>query len=153
MTAPFIPQHVERNGAISIPGPLEQVFPLFTALGEKHWAQGWDPTFCYPVDGQPEVGAVFLTSHADEPATVWVMTQYAPDSGEISYARFTTDVAAGTVTVCCTAVAPNATTVQVMYRMTALSATGNDYLTTFAPDHDPHWLHAWETAIRLYLQG
>ena len=151
MMLPFTPMHVDSDGTFHLPVAVEQAFPLFTPLGEKHWAEGWNPQFCYPTTGLPEVGAVFLTPHAGEPATVWVMAHYAPALGQISYARTTPQIAAGTVTVQCAAATANTTVVQVAYRMTALSEAGNAFLTTFAHAHDQHWISAWKEAILQYL--
>lgn len=151
MSLPFVPTHVHSSGDFRLPASLEQVFPLFTPLGEKHWAQGWDPHIYYPVSGLPEIGSVFLTMHADEPATIWVMTQYAPEIGQISYARTTPQIVAGMVTVQCAAEAPSTTYVRVAYRMTALSEAGNAFLSFFAQSHGPRWISSWESAIRHYL--
>jgi hypothetical protein len=143
--------HVERSGTFRLAASCEQVFPLFTPLGEKQWAHGWAPQFCYPAAGQPEVGGVFLTEHVGQATTTWVITQYDPAAGYVAYARITPDLAAGTVTVWCEATSPQMTLVHVIYRMTALSEAGNDYVATFSPDHDPNWLASWESAITHYL--
>lgn len=151
MTQPFLPVHTEHQGEFHVAAALEQVLSLFTPLGETQWAHGWDPEFCYPASGLPAVGAVFLTTHADEPTTIWVMSHYAPETGQISYARITPHLAAGTVTIQCTATTPGTTTVHVAYHMTALSEAGNVWLTTFAQAHDQHWALTWEAAIQHYL--
>lgn len=145
--------HAERSGEITLPAPLEQVFPLFTPQGEKHWAHGWNPQFRYPASGEPEVGSVFLTTHGDDTQTVWVMTHYAPEAGQIAYARVTEQLAAGMVVVQCTATSSQATTVRVTYQMTALSEAGNELVATYAQEHDPDWLGSWETAILHYLHS
>src|SRR5690348_12788487 len=62
--------------------PLGRVFPLFTALGERAWAEGWQPQL---LSGQEERGSVFRTVHGDR-ETTWIVVEYRPAEGRVSYA-------------------------------------------------------------------
>jgi hypothetical protein len=150
MTTPLL--HAERSGEFTLPLGLDHTVALFTPLGEQHWVPGWHPQFCYPPSGLPEEGAVFLTSHGDETPTIWVMTDYMPAEGRLSYTRTTPFISAGIVSVQCTANTPHQTTVHVIYRMTALAEAGNATVVGFAQAHQPNWIATWEMAIRQYLR-
>jgi hypothetical protein len=66
----FVAQHITQSHTIHLPAHLYRVFPLFEPLGEKLWAEGWDPTMLYPSTGEVAVGTIFTTHHADEPTRV-----------------------------------------------------------------------------------
>jgi hypothetical protein len=53
---------VHRATEITVGLPPEQALALFTAEGERRWAEGWDPQ--YPEPGRREgTGAAFTTGH------------------------------------------------------------------------------------------
>src|SRR5512135_1664224 len=49
----FAAATVTRTGHLTFDAPVEKVFPLFTPLGERNWAPGWNPEILYPADGTP----------------------------------------------------------------------------------------------------
>jgi len=51
----FIAQQVTRSHTIHLPATPHEVFPLFSPLGEKHWAQGWEPEMLFPSSGVAQV--------------------------------------------------------------------------------------------------
>lgn len=140
--------HVRLTGRIDVPLPPDQAFPLFTPLGERAWADGWDPRFPdAPTSDAPSddsaPGTVFETSAHGE-RTVWVVVErHAPTS--ITYARVTPDDRAGTVTVELDE-ADGHSRVTVTYDLTALRPEAEPELAKFAA-HYPSYLRSWETAI------
>src|SRR5437879_3949028 len=117
-TANSAPSHVSRTATIHLAAPMDRVFPLFTVPGEKHWAEGWNPQMIYPASGQPEMGAVFTTQHPGEGLMTWIITQYEPASGQISYARFAPEGHAGLISVQCQASADGHTAATITYTLT-----------------------------------
>jgi hypothetical protein len=95
--------------------PLARVFPLFTALGEKAWAPGWEPEL---LSGREERGSVFRTVH-DGQETTWIVVDYRPADGRASYARLAQGSNMGLVDVQCTPAAKGGTDVSVRYTLTA----------------------------------
>src|SRR6185437_14633732 len=77
--------------------PLARVFPLFTALGEKAWARGWEPQL---LSGREERGSAFRTLH-DGRETTWIVVDYLPSAGRVSYARLVQGSNIGLVDVQC----------------------------------------------------
>jgi hypothetical protein len=84
----FTAKYERVSHTISIPPPSLECIALITAEGEQHWAPYWKPTFLDPVDGSPEKGMVFLTSHGNED-TYWAMVDYDPAGGYLRYSRLT----------------------------------------------------------------
>ncbi|MHA7987416.1 hypothetical protein ACX9R5_16590 [Rathayibacter sp. CAU 1779] len=146
-------------GSIRVPLAIADAFPLFTPEGEREWAHGWDPHFPDGHDeSEPdaqqrddtEPGTVFETD-AHGWRTTWVVT--ARDRPvHISYARFTAEDRAGTVTVRLaqpadgSGASAESTDVEVTYVLTALGPSAEAELRRFA-DGFAEYLRSWEHAI------
>jgi hypothetical protein len=130
--------------------PLARVFPLFTAEGERAWARGWDPRL---LSGAEERGSVFSTrSHDDRPVT-WVVTDYRPAEGRVSYARLVRDSNIGLVDVTCTEQPGGGTDVSVRYTLTALSQAGQAVVAEFMEArHYAQMIEEWRLATSKALQ-
>jgi hypothetical protein len=131
--------------------PRARVFSLFTAEGERAWARGWDPRI---LSGAEERGSVFSTrSHDDRPVT-WVVTDYRPAEGRVSYARLVQDSNIGLVDVLCTEQPGSGTEVSVRYTLTALSEAGQAFVTEFLEaGHYAQMIEEWRLATSKALQA
>jgi len=124
--------------------PVAKVFPLFTALGERAWAEGWEPEL---LSGEEERGSVFRTRHGDR-ETTWVVVDYRPAEGRVSYARLAQRSNMGLVDVRCTATAGGGTDVSVRYTLTGLNPQGRASVTSFLdPAHYANMIEEWRQAI------
>lgn len=120
---------------------------LFTAEGERRWAEGWDPQ--YPAaDRREGPGAVFTTGHGGH-QTTWIMVDHGPE--RIRYARVTDGMTAGTVAVEVVGSGERSTRVRVTYDLTALSSAGESWLDAFDADYDTA-IGGWSTEIAVGLQ-
>jgi hypothetical protein len=136
-----------RSTEISVELPPEEAMALFTAEGERRWADGWDPH--YPEPGRREgPGTVFITEHGGH-QTTWIMVDQRPEG--VRYARVTDATSAGTVAVDVVGTRDGATQVRVTYDLTATTAAGEAWLDAF----DVHYEAAiaeWATEIAAALQ-
>ena len=135
-----------RSASFELDLPLAEARGLFTAEGERLWAEGWDPLFPDP-ERREGAGATFVTAHGPQ-QTVWVMTDAEPD--RVRYARIVANVDAGTVEVRLAEAGPGRTTVTVTYDLTALGAEGAAAIEDFAASYDEtiaHWGHAIDRAL------
>ena len=124
--------------------PITRVFPLFTALGEKTWAEGWEPEL---LSGLEERGSVFRTVHGKR-ETTWVVVDYRPVEGRVSYARLAHGSNMGLVDVQCTPTAGGGTEVSVRYTLTGLDSQGRAFVTVFLdPAHYTAMIEEWRQAI------
>jgi hypothetical protein len=124
--------------------PRSQVFPLFTAQGERAWAPGWNPEI---LSGAEERGSAFRTRHEDGLETVWVVAEYKPLEGRVSYARTALGSNIGLVDVACTESAAGGTDVSVRYTLTPLSEAGRAFVTNFLKTEQyTKMIEEWRTA-------
>lgn len=129
-------------------GPVARVFPLFTALGERSWAQGWDPIL---LSGREERGTAFRTVSGGR-ETTWIVTDYRPAEGRVSYARLAQHLNIGLVDVVCSAVPGGGTEVSVRYTLTGLSPQGQTLVREFLePEHYSRMIEEWRVATSTAL--
>lgn len=123
---------------------VAKVFPLFTALGEKAWADGWEPEL---LSGKEERGSVFRTRHGGR-ETTWIVVDYRPSQGQVSYARLAQGSNMGLVDVRCEAAPGGGTEVSVRYTLTGVDARGQAFVTEFLnPAHYTAMIEEWREAI------
>jgi len=130
--------------------PLARVFPLFTALGERAWAQGWEPEL---LSGREQRGSVFRTVH-DGRETIWIVVDYRPAQGHVSYARLAQGSNIGLVDVQCSAASNGSTEVSVRYTLTGLNAQGEAFVRRFLdPEQYGRMIEEWRESISAALAG
>jgi hypothetical protein len=128
--------------------PVAQVIPLFTALGEKAWADGWEPEL---LSGPEERGSVFRTVHGGR-ETTWIVVDYRPAEGRVSYARLAQGSNMGLVDVQCTASPAGGTEISVRYTLTGLNPQGQAFVGEFLdPQHYSRMIEEWRAATRKAL--
>lgn len=136
---------VNRSGSFALDMDPDDAFPLFTALGEKLWAPGWQP-FILNGDGYQQ-GTVWAT-YAHASTTYWYVATYDTDQRHARYVRVRPEADAGTVDV---RVEPNGsggTTVNVTYQLTGLSTAGNsDLEKSFSESSYSDMMESWRRAI------
>jgi hypothetical protein len=131
-------------GSFHLDAPVARVFPLFTALGEKAWAPGWEPEL---LSGQEERGSVFRTRHGGR-ETTWIVVDYQPALGRVSYARLAQGSNMGLVDVKCSAAAGGGTEISVRYTLTGLNPQGQGFAAEFLdPGHYGRMMEEWRAAI------
>jgi len=119
------------------------VFPLFTAEGERAWAPGWEPQV---LSGAEERGSAFVTSGHGRTVT-WIVTDYRPAEGRVSYARLVHDSNIGLVDVACTKAQHGGTDVSVRYTLTPVSEAGRAWVSEFmAEEHYSRMIEEWRLA-------
>ena len=131
-------------GMFHLNAPVERVFPLFTAEGERAWAPGWQPRI---LSGSRERGSAFMTSTHDGSTVTWIVTDYRPAEGRVSYARLVQDSNIGIVDVVCTTAAGGGTDVSVRYTLTAVSESGKSFVAHFlSAQHYTIMIDEWRVA-------
>ena len=136
--------------------PVEIVFPLFSAEGEKRWAPGWD---YQPLSGTDctQEDFIFLTKSHDHASskedTIWIVKCYDPEAFLVQYYRVEPGVKVGLVTVRCLEVEEGVTDVEVTYHYTALSDRGRTFLEGFTAAHYQEFIAGWKTHLNHYFQS
>jgi hypothetical protein len=128
--------------------PRERVLPLFTARGERDWAPGWDPVILSGGEGR---GSAFETRNHEGRATTWIVVDYRPSDGRVSYARLAQGLNIGLVDVVCTD-ASGGTDVSVTYTLTALQADAEAFVGAFLePQQYARMMDEWRAATAAAL--
>jgi hypothetical protein len=147
-TTTFNPAHQTRNATIRLDAPRDRAFEMFTPLGERAWAQGWDPEFLHPPDGAAGEGSVFIT-RAGGVETIWTTIAHDPPA-RAAYSRVTPGLHAVIVEVRLRPSEDGGTRADVSYAFTALTPAGNDVVAEMV-DGFGGWMEEWETSINRAL--
>jgi hypothetical protein len=148
----FAAKHFSHTQTLTIDGPIDEVFPLFGPLEERHWAYGWDPAILYSDSTLGDsAGTVFLSALPGEPETIWYVARFDAVQRLIEYVRVTPGHKIAMVRVRCEALPDDHTSAKVTYAFTALSERGNVELAHLERDH-PSSVQHWQHAINHYLR-
>lgn len=93
----------------------------------------------------PVAGTVFRTRH-DGRETVWLVIAY-DENGAVDYARLTSGSHVGSVHVRLRAAGPDASDVEIAYRLTSLSPDGERVLAAMSAEAFDSMLRQWEAAV------
>jgi len=134
--------------------PIEELFPLFSPEGEKHWVPGWDYK---NVMGTTELSEdyVFLTKTHDHGTTeaIWIVKKYDPGLHFVQFYKIEPGDKIGVVTVECLELEAEKTKVQVTYEYTALSATGEKFISEFSDSAYQAFIGEWQTLLLSYFES
>jgi hypothetical protein len=150
-TAAMSEQPATQVRSFRLDAPLERVFPLFTAEGERSWAPGWEPNI---LSGAVERGSAFVTRAHSGIETTWIVADYRPAEGRVTYARLAQGSNIGLVDVTCTAAEGRGTVVSVRYTLTGVSDSGRAFVREFLePSNYARMIDEWRVATSAVLAG
>jgi hypothetical protein len=146
MSAPPVASQVR---SFRLDAPLSRVMPLFTAEGERSWAPGWEPVI---LSGDVERGSSFVTRGHSGIETTWIVADYRPAEGRVSYARLAQGSNIGLVDVTCAQAEGGGTVVTVRYTLTGVSEQGKIFVREFLdPQHYANMIEEWRVATSAAL--
>jgi hypothetical protein len=94
-----------------------------------------------------ERGSAFATRSHSGIETTWIVADYRPTEGRVSYARLAQGSNIGLVDVTCTAAKGGGTVVTVRYTLTGLNASGRSFVREFLePEHYSRMIDEWRVA-------
>lgn len=145
------PPAASQVRSFRLEAPLARVMPLFTAEGERSWAPGWEPVI---LSGDVERGSSFVTRGHSGIETTWIVADYRPAEGRVSYARLAHGSNIGLVDVVCTEAEGGGTVVTVRYTLTGVSEQGRTFVREFLdPQHYARMIDEWRVATSAALAG
>jgi hypothetical protein len=148
-TAMSAPPAASQVRSFRLEAPLSRVMPLFTAEGERSWAPGWEPVI---LSGNVERGSSFVTRGHSGIETTWIVADYRPAEGRVSYARLAQGSNIGLVDVTCTQADGGGTIVTVRYTLTGVSEQGRAFVREFLdPQHYAAMIEEWRAATSAAL--
>jgi hypothetical protein len=140
---------VSRTGHLQFDAGIEIVFPLFTPLGEKHWAKGWDPEIVYPRDRDVAEGMVFRTQDGVE--HVWTMIRYDRANHAVAYNVVAHGMMVRNIEVRCRPEGTAHTVVEVSDSYVGLSPEGNAFVEHLTEAAYEKKMAGWGDNISAYL--
>ena len=143
----FVAKSATHTATIHLHGALERVFPLFTPIGEKDWAPGWEPKIVFPAGPQAAEGMVFTVDEGKDGTAYWIITRYEPAAHRIAYANVLPGYLFNRIEIACRAVSDNQTDVTVTYQHTALNDAGNRFVEQVDDAHYQKRMAHWQYAI------
>ena len=145
---------LEREHAFSVARSLAEAFVFFEPIGEKLWAENWQPVFVAAEDAELRVGSVFLVPAISpagrEIAAVWAVAHYEPPH-RIEYRNVLPGVRATWIVVQCAADGPHRTRVTVRYTYHAISDEGDAFVRKMTVEKFAAMIESWGEAIAAYL--
>ncbi len=139
---------VKHTESFEIAQPVDKLFPLFSAEGEKLWVPGWDyENIMESTDLHEDY--VFVTTdhdHASEKA-VWIVKSYKPDSHLIELYKVEAKNKVGVIKIQCESKGEMLTEVEVTYSYIGLSDEGNQFVSQFTNSKYSEFIEEWKELL------
>lgn len=144
---------IKHTDAFQIDQPIDILFPLFSAEGEKHWVPGWDYK---NIMGATELHEdyIFVTENHDHAASdaIWLVKRHDPDSYRVAFYKVEPEEKVGIIEVKCNAITETKTNVSVSYEYIALSKKGNQFVSSFTKEAYKVFIGEWKQLLDKYFQ-
>lgn len=146
----FFPRSVRHAGEILLDGRLDEVFTLFSPLGERLWVPDWNPEILYPPDRSWRQGALFRTMEKTGEA-IWIVTRHDRHRSQVEYHRVEPGWWVARVEVSCTSASAHLTRAKVIYEFVGLSEQGNAEIRTMSAEAYAQKMARWTEWINHHL--
>ena len=146
----FISKSVRLVGTLSLHGPIEEVFPLFSPQGERLWVPDWSPELLHPPATDWAAGLIFRTKEETGDA-IWVVTQLDLATHTVEYYRVEPGRYVARIVVECTAVDKELTRGATSYEFIGLSEAGNAEIACMTQESYGQKMERWSAWINDYL--
>jgi hypothetical protein len=143
----FAAASVELGGGFTVAAPIDEVFELFSPLGETRWVPGWDPELIHPAGVAWERGLIFRTREETGDA-VWIVTALDRTARDVEYYRVEPGRYVARIRVRCTPLGERQTQVATAYTFIGLSPAGNVEIAHMSAAAYDDKMKRWEGWIR-----
>jgi len=145
---------VKHSEKFRIDQPIETLFPLFSAEGEKLWVPGWDYENIMGSNDLHE-DYIFLTKNHDHASTdaIWLVKRYDPESFLVQFYKVEPEDKVGVITVQCIQIDKRLTEVEVTYEYTGLSEKGDEFIDGFTSTQYKEFIGEWNSLLVSYFQS
>jgi hypothetical protein len=145
---------VKHSSDFQISQPIEKIFPLLSAEGEKKWVPGWDYENIMGYTDLHE-DYVFLTKAHDHASTdaVWIVKQYKPQSYYVQFYKIELKEKLGIITIQCTKLNESLTKVKVTYEYIGLSKSGDQFIESFSSVKYKDFIDEWRSLLENYFKS
>ncbi len=144
-------KHTEK---FNVNQPIEILFPLFSAEGEKLWVPGWDYE---NIMGSTDLHEdyVFITKNHDHASTdaIWLVKKYQPRHYLVQFYKVEPEDKVGIITVQCTKINDSQTQVEVRYEYIGLSRKGDEFIERFTSFQYKEFISEWSKLLDRYFES
>ena len=143
---------IQHTELFEIAQPIQELFPLFSAEGEKKWVPGWSYENIMSSTELHE-DYVFITKTHDHATTdaIWVVKKYEPENHCVQFYKVEPEDKVGIIEVVCTQITDTKTEVQVTYEYIGLSDKGNLFIKDFTSSKYKEILAEWKSLLDTYF--
>jgi len=145
---------IKRTAGFRIDQPIDLLFPLFSAEGEKLWVPGWDYK---NITGSNDLHEdyVFLTRNHDHASTdaIWLVKRYEPEIYLVQFYKVEPEDKVGIVTVQCNRIDEGLTRVEVSYEYIGLSEKGDEFIEGFTSTEYEAFIGEWNNFLVSYFES
>lgn len=146
----FTSKSVRLVGKLTLIGPVEEMFQLFSPLGEKLWVPEWNPELLHPPSVSWEAGLIFRTREETADA-IWVVTRLDRAAHKVEYYRVESGRYVARIEVSCVGNAAQSTEASTVYEFIGLSESGNAEIAAMTQDSYSQKMERWTRWINGYL--
>ena len=134
--------------------PIDVLFPLFSAEGEKLWVPGWDYENIMGTSDLHE-DYIFLTKNHDHASTdaIWLVKEYKPESYFVQFYKVEPEDKVGIISVQCTKIYESLTQVEVSYKYIGLSKNGDEFIESFSSTKYKAFIAEWNSLLVNYFES
>ena len=145
---------VKHSKKFSINQPIDILFPLFSAEGEKLWVPGWDYENVMGSNDLHE-DYIFLTQHHDHASSkaIWLVKRYDPKAHFVQFYKVEPNDKVGIISVKCLQIDASKTEVEVTYHYISISEKGNEFIKHFTSEEYIKFIDEWEKLLFLYFES
>ena len=134
--------------------PIEVLFPLFSAEGEKLWVPGWDYE---NVMGSTDLHEdyIFLTQNHDHASSnaIWLVKRYDPIAHFVQFYKVEPEAKVGIISVQCLQINKSKTEVEVTYHYIGIGEKGNEFIKQFTSEEYTKFIDEWEKLLLIYFES
>ena len=149
---------IKYETAFQINQPAEELFPLFSAEGEKLWVPGWDYENIMGSTDMHE-DYIFLTSghhrsshHHSLTKVIWLVKRYEPSNYFVQFYRVEPVDKVGIITVHCKPITEELTEVEVAYEFIGLSEKGDEFIKGYTAEVYEEFIGNWPKYLADYFE-
>ena len=145
---------IKHTEQFKINRPIEILFPLFSAEGERLWVPGWDYE---NIMGSTDLHEdyVFLTKNHDHASTdaIWLVKKYEPETFLVQFYKVEPENKVGIITVRCNKITKCVTQVEVSYEYISLSKAGDEFIESFTSTEYKTFISEWKNLLENYFES
>lgn len=145
---------IKHTANFTIDQPVEILFPLFSAEGEKLWVPGWDYE---NIMGSKDLHEdyIFLTKTHDHASieAIWLVKRYEPESHLVQFYKVEPGDKTGIIEVKCSRLEENLTQVEVSYEYIGLGPKGNKFVEGFTSSEYIEFIGEWKNLLVSYFES